>query len=190
MLIAELRQPGHVEDALSSPRPVRIQEHDPAQVRQLRRRPCGPAGGDRVQHGRVVEAAEAGHRDQGAAARLAQHVAEFVLPVQVVERDRDRPGPGDGELHRHELQVVGHQHADPVTRPDAERGEPVGQPAGPGVDLGVAGRPLIGDHERPVTVIFRRTGQESAQGNGFPHREPGTQRRPPRLDIVVHSSTV
>jgi hypothetical protein len=129
VLAAQRGQAGHVEDAVPGAVPAGVEQHHPAQVRELRRRPGpfgGPAGRDRVQHDRVAEPAEAGHADQDVAARLAQYVPEFVLPVQVVERDRDRPGPGDGELHRDELQVVGHQHANPVARADTEGGQPVG----------------------------------------------------------------
>ena len=69
-----------------------------------------PAGRQFVQKPQVVEAAKAVHGDQQHGVGLAQHVAQFVAPVEKVDRHCHRPDARDGEFDGYELRVIGHQH--------------------------------------------------------------------------------
>jgi hypothetical protein len=123
-----------------------------AQLGQRRGGALGPPRRDRVEHLQVVEVLEAGHRHQQAGARLAQDMLELALAVAEVERHGDSAGPGDRELQGHELGVVGHHDGHAVTRADPQRREAGGLTGGQRVDLRIAQRRRIGDHEGPFGV--------------------------------------
>ena len=169
--VARPERPGRDRaDAGAGPRSVRQRGRPSGGRAAPPRRTRLPTGRDLVEHRRVVQTGEAGHRHQHRAARLAQHVGEFLGPVQEVERDGDGAGPRDRELHRRELQAVGHDHPDPVPRLHAEATSPR-RAAATTPRLGVGVRPVVGHHHRPVGELLGAGVEEAGEGSRSPLRE-------------------
>ena len=116
-----------------------------------------PAGRDSVEHGLIVETSKLGHRDQHVALRLGKHVGQFVLPVEVVERDCDCFGPSNCELDGHELEIVGHDDANPIARLHASGDQTIGQPSGPCIYFVIRDGSIVGDHKRSIPELLGAT---------------------------------
>src|ERR1700760_3882224 len=64
------------------------------------------------------------------------------------------------------------------------------RPSGPGGGLGVADRPLVGDHERPVGVLAGAVVQPFVQGAWGPGGEPVAELSTARLDVRGHGASL
>ena len=150
---------------------------DPAQARETRAATLlFPAWRELVQELLVVEVAELVHRDQQHRIGLPQDIAEFIAPVQEIDRHRHGTCAGDAEFHRHELRVVGHQQAHMVARLHAGRDQPRRNAFGPELDLAVGPAARVRDHIGAVRKLLCDRVQRLVERAWLPARVAPPQR--------------
>ena len=116
----------------------------------------------------VVEAPERGAGQVGDRLGVLDQIGDLVLPVGRQGEDRQHPEAQQGEAHRRELHDVGQLQHDPVAPGQAQAPQPVGQPVGGGVELGVGHRRRRlrragGRHGDAVAARRRPAAQEIAE---------------------------
>ena len=181
------RGPGRGHGGLDAGRPRRGSRPDrrPA-PRQTPRWPSPPSSRNRTmrpqragvlprQHGRVVDAQEPAHREEGRRARVAEDVSRLAALEARVQRHQHRAGPQRAQRGEHPLGAVGRPDGHAVARPDTGRHEA----AGVAVDLG--GQLRVGEahaRRRPAPRS-RRAGPPRPPPAGAPCPRSGRPAGPP-----------
>src|ERR1017187_6587083 len=102
-----------------------------------------------VEDGAIVGARVALAQEEGADARLLEHVAKFVRAVRGVDVDQDDARAGGGVLHQDPLDAVAGPYAGAVAGLQSQTGEPAGDAGGFLVQFTPRQtRVLMANHER------------------------------------------
>jgi hypothetical protein len=143
----------HVVPAQRAVEGLAAEHHDVLDAGQV-----GPDRGDVVGLLDVDE-----HRDRAA---VGDHEAHLVGGEPVGQRHRDQPDLAGRVEHDQHLDAVGTAPDHPVTGPQAQLAQAVGQPVGPGLQLGVGeGDRLVGvDHRGFVGRRGRPGGEDVGLG--------------------------
>ncbi len=121
-----------------------------------------------LEHGRVVVAEEAAHREQRPGARPGEHVGGFGPFEAGVEGHEGRAGADEAERGDNPLRHVGGPHGHAVAGVDARRHGRAGDPQGVAFELGEGEPDLAVDHGLGVPEAGRGVGHQARDRSPAP----------------------